>query len=68
MRDIRQTGWWFVPIIGLWVVVYLINTYSFYLILRDGSEETKKVGFLRLFKLVISGFAINYITPSTDGR
>ena len=63
MRDIRQTGWWFVPIIGLWVVVYLINTYSFYLILRDGSEETKKIGFLRLFKLVISGFAINYITP-----
>ncbi|HHT33850.1 MAG: lysylphosphatidylglycerol synthase domain-containing protein [Proteiniphilum sp.] len=63
LRDIRQTGWWFVPIIGLWVVVYLINTYSFYLILQDGSEETKKIGFLRLFKLVISGFAINYITP-----
>ncbi|NLY25290.1 MAG: flippase-like domain-containing protein [Bacteroidales bacterium] len=62
-RDIRQTGWWFVPIIGLWVVVYLINTYSFYLIIQDGSPEAEKVGFVRLFKLVISGFAINYITP-----
>src|SRR5690554_7476097 len=62
-RDIRQTGWWFVPIIGLWVIVYLINTYSFYLIIQDGSPEAQEVGFLRLFKLVISGFAINYITP-----
>lgn len=36
---------------------------SLYIILRDGSEETKKIGFFRLFKLTISGFAINYITP-----
>ncbi len=63
LNDIRQTGWWFVPIIGLWVVVYLLNAYSFYIIMQDGSEETKQIGFLRLFKLVISGFAINYITP-----
>jgi len=63
LRDIKQTGWWFVPIIGLWVIVYLINTYSFYIIIQDGSPEAKKVGFFRLFKLVISGFAINYITP-----
>jgi len=63
LRDIRQTGWWFVPIIGLWVIVYLINTYSFYIIIQDGSPEAKRVGFFRLFKLVISGFAINYITP-----
>src|SRR5690554_4000383 len=63
LRDIRQTGWWFAPIFGIWVVVYLLNTYSFHIILQDGSEEADKVGFLRLFKLVISGFAINYITP-----
>lgn len=63
LDDIRRTGWWFILIIGLWVPVYLLNTYSFYIILQDGSEETKNIGFLRLFKLVISGFAINYITP-----
>ena len=62
-RDMKQTGWWFIPIIGMWIFVYIINTLSLYIILRDGSEETKKIGFFRLFKLTISGFAINYITP-----
>lgn len=59
----KETGWWYLPIIGMWVLIYLINTLSLYIILRDGSEETKSVGFFRLFKLTISGFAINYITP-----
>lgn len=63
LSNIKQTGWWFVPIIGMWIIVYLMNTYSFYVIVNDGSEEAKRIGFLRLFKLVISGFAVNYITP-----
>ncbi len=63
LRDMKETGWWYLPIIGMWVLIYLINTLSLYIILRDGSEETKSVGFFRLFKLTISGFAINYITP-----
>ena len=62
-RDMKQTGWWYIPIIGMWIFVYIINTLSLYIILRDGSQETKKIGFFRLFKLTISGFAINYITP-----
>lgn len=62
-NDIKQTGWWFAPIIGLWLIIYLLNTISCNLIIQDGSPEAKNVGFLRLFKLVISGFAINYITP-----
>lgn len=63
LRDIKQTGWWFAPIIGLWFFVYLINAYSFYIIIQDGTPEAKRVDFKRIFKLVISGFAINYITP-----
>lgn len=63
LRDMKETGWWYLPIIGMWVFIYLINTLSLYIILRDGSEETKSLGFFRLFKLTISGFAINYITP-----
>ena len=62
-RDMKQTGWWYIPIIGMWIIVYIINTLSLYIILRDGSQESKKIGFFRLFKLTISGFAINYITP-----
>ena len=62
-RDMKQTGWWYVPIIGMWVIVYMINTLSLYIILRDGSQEAQQISFIRLFKLTISGFAINYVTP-----
>lgn len=62
-NDIKQTGWWFVPILAMWLVVYLLNTLSLYIILRDGSPESDEISFIRLFKLTVSGFAINYITP-----
>ncbi|WP_106830556.1 lysylphosphatidylglycerol synthase transmembrane domain-containing protein [Parabacteroides pacaensis] len=62
-RNLKQTGWWFVAIIGVWVFVYLINALSFHAIIRDGSPESEKISFWRTLKLVISGYAINYTTP-----
>lgn len=62
-EHLRQTGWWFVGIIGLWIFVYGFNAISFHLIIRDGSPESKRVSFWRTFQLTISGYAINYITP-----
>ena len=63
LDNIKQTGWWFAPIIGMWVIVYLANTCSIYIILNDGGQEAKQVGFLRLFQLIVSSFAITYMTP-----
>jgi hypothetical protein len=59
--NIRVTGWWFVPIIGIWIVVYLLNTLSWRTIIRDG--QTPHVPFLRIFQMTVSGYAINYTTP-----
>jgi uncharacterized membrane protein YbhN (UPF0104 family) len=61
LDNIRLTGWWFVPVIGIWVVVYLLNTLSWRTIIRDG--QTPHVPFLRIFQMTVSGYAINYITP-----
>jgi len=60
-RNIRLTGWWFVPIIGIWLVVYLLNAISWQCIIRDG--QSPRVSFMTVFKLTVSGYAINYITP-----
>jgi uncharacterized protein (TIRG00374 family) len=60
-RNIRITGWWFVPIIGIWLAVYLLNAISWQFIIRDG--QSPRVSFLTVLKLTISGYAINYITP-----
>lgn len=62
-NNLRQTGWWFFSVIGLWAVVYFINAVSFHTIIRDGSPEAKKISFLKTYKLTISGYAINTITP-----
>lgn len=61
--NIKLTKWWFFGIVGIWGVVYLINAVSFNTIIKDGSEESKSVSFLNVFKLTISGYAINQITP-----
>jgi uncharacterized membrane protein YbhN (UPF0104 family) len=61
LQNIRLTGWWFIPIIGIWIVVYLLNAFSWRIIIRDG--QTPKVPFLRIFQMTVSGYAINYITP-----
>lgn len=60
--NIKQTGWWFFAIIGIWTIVYLLNGLAFHVILRGGNGS-KKVSLLRKIKIVISGFAINSMTP-----
>jgi uncharacterized protein (TIRG00374 family) len=58
--NVQRTGWWFLPVIGIWFVVYLFNAWAWYIILSDSAE---KVSFGTMLTLTISGFAINYITP-----
>ncbi len=62
-NNIRETGWWFVAIIGIWGVVYLINTIAWRFIICDSKATRRQVPFWQLFKVTISGYAINYITP-----
>ncbi|MGE5400667.1 MAG: lysylphosphatidylglycerol synthase transmembrane domain-containing protein [Ignavibacteriales bacterium] len=58
--NIEKTGWWFLPVIGIWGVVYLLNSAGWYIIL---GEYRKKVAFWKIFGISLGGFAINYITP-----
>lgn len=61
-QHISRAGWWFVPVVGVWVVIYLLNAVSWYLIIRNG-ERSVPVGFGKIYKLTVSGFALNYATP-----
>ena len=60
--NIKNTGWWFFAIVGIWGVVYTFNGLAFHVILR-GDNGITKVSLLRKIKLIISGFAINSMTP-----
>lgn len=61
INQIRQTGFWLVPILGVWAAGYALNTLSYKLILD--TPEKSKVPFLTLYKITVSTFAINNATP-----
>ncbi|KAA6347048.1 hypothetical protein EZS27_005459 [termite gut metagenome] len=45
----------------LWAGIYLLNTCSWYLIIRN--ENKDPISFLKIYKITISGFALNSVTP-----
>ena len=59
---LKQAGIYFPVILGLWVVVYLVNTLSWWFIITD-EGKVKGLFFWRVYKLSVSGFALNYTTP-----
>jgi hypothetical protein len=51
-----------VAILLLWMVLYLMNTFTWRIIIR-GSGKCK-VPFWKLYKVTVTGFALNYATPA----
>ena len=62
LANLRRAGIWLPAVIGLWVIIYLFNTLSWYIIIRDGKKGTP-IPFWKVYKLTVSGFALNYATP-----
>lgn len=65
-QNIRSAGWWFLAVIGLWLVIYLLNTLSWTSLLnasRGKDTNEVRVGFWRMYKYTVTGFALNDATP-----
>lgn len=60
---LRRAGYWFFAVVALWAFLYIFNTASWYIIIRSGRKERLPFSFLWLYKITVSGFAINYATP-----
>ncbi|HLX12219.1 MAG TPA: lysylphosphatidylglycerol synthase transmembrane domain-containing protein [Bacteroidota bacterium] len=60
LANIQRAGWSLVYVIGVWFVIYLLNTISWKLVL---GKAGKKISFPYLFMVTVSGFVLNYITP-----
>lgn len=61
LRHVRRAGIVLPAAILLWLPIYVMNACSWSLILNDG--KTPAVGFLRILKYTISGYALNSVTP-----
>ncbi|WAC09447.1 lysylphosphatidylglycerol synthase transmembrane domain-containing protein [Dyadobacter pollutisoli] len=61
--NVRRTGIWFVPVIGSWLLIYILNAFAFRAIIREPGLPESNLSFWAVLRLTISGYAINYITP-----
>lgn len=61
-EKLQDAGYWFWAVILLWVPIYMLNAWSWYLIINDG-QQSRRLSFWRVLKYTISGYALNYVTP-----
>lgn len=60
---LQHAGYWFFAVVALWGLLYIINTSTWYVIIRSGAKEKPNINFWWLYKITVSGFALNYATP-----
>ncbi|GAB2793601.1 lysylphosphatidylglycerol synthase transmembrane domain-containing protein [Rhabdobacter roseus] len=61
--NIQKTGVWFVPVIGSWLLIYVLNAFAFKAIIQEPDLPATQLSFGAVLRLTITGYAINYITP-----
>lgn len=59
--NVCHAGYWLPFNIALWAVIYLMNALSWYVIIND--KEHARVSFSYVYRLTISGYVLNYVTP-----
>lgn len=62
-EHICHAGWWLVPIIGIWLVVYGLNALAWRTVIKANTDADEHVSMLRIFRLTVTGYALNYATP-----
>ena len=70
-RGLQHTGYWFFAVLALWMALYVLNTSAWYIIIKAGQKQdttqngynNKPINFWWLYKVTVSGFALNYATP-----
>ncbi|MBR4534792.1 MAG: flippase-like domain-containing protein [Bacteroidaceae bacterium] len=62
--NLCRAGYWLIPIVGVWLFIYALNALAWQCIIRGNSgAEEKPVSFWRIYRLTITGYALNYATP-----
>ena len=61
-NHVRHAGYWIFAVLGMWVLLYLMNSWTWRIIIK-GSGDCP-IPFWKLYKITITGFALNYATPA----
>lgn len=61
--NLCRAGYWLIPIMGVWLLIYAFNAVAWQCIIRGNTEDGTRVSFWRIYRLTIIGYALNYATP-----
>ena len=62
MINLHKTGYWILPVLGIWFIVYIFNNLAFRFVIKPYNKGNK-ISFFKSFAIVLSGYSLNYITP-----
>lgn len=63
-KGISHAGYWFLAVVVLWAFLYIFNATAWYIIIKsDDHSSTHNLSFFHIYRLTVSGFALNYATP-----
>uniref|UniRef100_A0AB33IW08 Lysylphosphatidylglycerol synthase transmembrane domain-containing protein n=2 Tax=unclassified Prevotella TaxID=2638335 RepID=A0AB33IW08_9BACT len=67
-NGLKHAGYWFFAVLLLWLFLYCFNAGAWYIIIHsqdktEGNGKRSPVSFWWLYKITVSGFALNYATP-----
>ena len=62
-QHLCHAGYWLIPIVGVWVIIYGINAWSWWCIIKGNVGLQPPVSFATIYRLTITGYALNYATP-----
>ena len=70
-KHLCHAGYWLIPIVGVWLLVYGLNALAWRAIIKGNigkenyanSKLSDRKFFWRIYRLTITGYALNYATP-----
>jgi hypothetical protein len=62
-QHLCHAGYWLIPIIGVWFLVYGLNALAWQATIEGNLGGKASVSFWRIYRLTITGYALNYATP-----
>ena len=62
-QHLCHAGYWLIPIIGVWLLVYGLNALAWQAIIEGNIGTKAPLSFWRIYRLTITGYALNYATP-----